>query len=124
MKSIFHQIGFFGFVGLLATFLHAAVFTALSWINWEPLAANVIAFICAVPVSFFGNRVLTFKAQGNLFRFILMSLGGLFMNHLNVWIITSEIGLDWKFVLPGMLLIVPAFSFFISKFWVYRTFES
>lgn len=120
MIKTLYEIGSFGLVGLAATAAHAAVFTALSWCGVSPLSANFFAFCCAVPVSFYGNRVLTFKSKGDFRKFILMSLVGFAMNHANVWVITDKLGLDWKFALPGMLFIVPAFSFIISKMWVYR----
>jgi putative flippase GtrA len=120
MLEIVRQVGSFGIVGLLATGVHFIVFSILSALGIDPILSNVAAFVCAVPVSFYGNRSLTFKVDGNIARFVVMSLFGFGMNHANVWIVTRYLGLPWVLALPGMLLAVPAFSFVVSKFWVYR----
>lgn len=120
MFEIVRQVGSFGIVGLLATGVHFIVFSILSALGVDPILSNVVAFCSAVPVSFYGNRSLTFKVDGNIARFVVMSLIGFGMNHANVWIVTRSLDLPWVFALPGMLLAVPAFSFFVSKFWVYR----
>ncbi|MDT4844110.1 GtrA-like protein [compost metagenome] len=120
MFELVRQVGSFGIVGLLATGVHFIVFSILSGFEIDPIQSNVVAFCCAVPVSFYGNRSLTFKADGKVARFIVMSLIGLGMNHANVWLVTRYLELPWTLALPGMLLAVPAFSFIVSKFWVYR----
>ncbi len=120
MFEIVRQVGSFGIVGLLATGIHFIVFSILSALGVDPILSNMVAFCCAVPVSFYGNRSLTFKVDGNIARFIVMSLCGFGINHANVWIVTRYLGLPWTFSLPGILLAVPAFSFIVSKFWVYQ----
>ncbi|WP_084486993.1 GtrA family protein [Brucella rhizosphaerae] len=120
MVRTLYQIGSFGLIGLLATALHSLVFSALVWRGCDPLTSNFIAFCCAVPVSFNGNRYLTFKNRGNFAKFVVMACCGLILNHINVWIITDIVELNWKYSLPGMLVVVPIFSFFISKLWVYK----
>jgi len=42
------------------------------------------------------------------------------LNHLNVVLLTQELGMPWQAALPGMLFVVPAISFMLSKLWVYR----
>ena len=120
MNKTLYQIGFFGIIGLSATVVHTIVFSLLVWTGYDPLASNFIAFCCAVPVSFYGNRYLTFKTRGNFPKFVTMAFCGFVLNHSNVWIVTDFLGLNWKYALPGMLGVVPVFSFMISKMWVYR----
>lgn len=120
MIKTLYQIGSFGLVGLSATALHALVFSILSWWGVTPLIGNFVAFCCAVPVSFYGNRYLTFKSNGNILKFAVMSAAGFAMNHANVWFVTHFLEMSWKYALPGMLIVVPAFSFVISKLWVYE----
>ncbi|MFT4002253.1 MAG: GtrA family protein [Rhizobium sp.] len=120
MIKTLYQIGSFGLVGLSATALHTLVFSILSWSGVTPLIGNFIAFCCAVPVSFYGNRYLTFKTDGNIFKFALMSFAGFALNHANVWFVTHFLRMSWEYALPGMLIAVPAFSFIISKLWVYE----
>ncbi len=120
MIKILYQMLSFGFVGLSATAVHTLVFFALAWGLYDPLFANFVAFFCAAPISFYGNRYLTFKARGSLPKFVLMSACGFTLNHSNVWLVTDMMSLDWRYALPGMMLAVPAFSFIISKLWVYE----
>ncbi len=120
MSKTLYQIGSFGLIGLSATAVHTLVFSFLAWLQYDPLVSNFLAFCCAVPVSFYGNRFLTFKADGSLPKFVAMSGVGFVLNHTNVWIVTDVLARDWKCALPGMLIVVPAFSFIVSKFWVYE----
>ncbi len=120
MIKLLYQISFFGLVGLSATALHAIIFAGLSWWGVTPLIGNFVAFCCAVPVSFCGNRYLTFKADGNFPRFVFMSAIGFGLNHTNVWFVTDLLAMDWTYALPGMLIVVPVFSFIVSKMWVYE----
>lgn len=120
MIKIVYQIVLFAVVGLSATFVHTVIFSLLASVEFSPLVANFTAFCCALPVSFYGNRYLTFKAEGSLTKFAAMSVCGFMMNHINVWIVTDIQKMDWKYALPGMLIVVPMFSFIISKLWVYR----
>lgn len=120
MIKIVYQIGLFAVVGVSATLVHTLIFSILASVEFSPLVANFTAFCCALPVSFYGNRYLTFKAEGSLTKFIVMSVCGFTMNHTNVWIVTDVLKMNWKYALPGMFIVVPMFSFIISKLWVYR----
>ncbi|KAB2724300.1 GtrA family protein [Brucella anthropi] len=120
MIKTLYQMGSFGLIGLSATAIHAFMFSLLVWGRYDPLISNFIAFCCAVPVSFYGNRYLTFKADGSFPKFATMSSISFAVNHANVWIVTDILALNWKYALPGMLIVIPAFSFIVSKLWVYE----
>lgn len=117
------QIGQFGIVGGLATLTHSAVFALAAASGIDPDWANLLAFCCALPVSYYGNARLTFQVRPDgrrLRRFLVTALTGFALNAANVHLV-SRAGLPWSAALPGMVLIVPLLSFGLSKLWVYRT---
>lgn len=119
MKAI-RQIGSFGLVGVAATLIHAAVFSgSTTFLNIEPQLANVSAFLCALPVSYAFNMRLTFGRRPRLGRFFVAALAGYGLNAANV-LAVQTLTLPPIWAVPGMILVVPALLFLLSKFWVYR----
>lgn len=119
--ELFRQVGSFGLIGILATLVHAAVFSATASLGLAVDLANLVAFFCALPVSYFGNARLTFRVAPDwrmAARFIGMSLLGFGLNALNVRLVAAY-GLPWAASLPGMVLVVPVLSFAVSRLWVY-----
>ncbi len=119
--EFFRQVGSFGIIGILATIVHAAIFSITANLGLVVDLANVLAFLCALPISYFGNARLTFRVVPDwrmARRFIGMSLLGFALNALNVRLVAG-LGLPWAVSLPGMLVVVPVLSFGISRLWVY-----
>lgn len=116
------QAGFFGLFGLIATGVHIAVFSFIASLGGAGAWANLCGFLVAVPVSYFGNAKVTFGKNPSLrmlVKFIVIALVGFALNHLNVTIIAA-LELPWPWSLPGMVVVVPGFSFLLNKLWVYR----
>lgn len=64
----------YGFIGILNTLIHWAVFYGLYLLNFKQAYANLIAFIIAVTFSFFANAKYTFKtfkSYRRYFEFVL-----------------------------------------------------
>lgn len=122
MLKTVRQIGFFGLFGLIATAVHAAVFSGLAALGLDREWANVGGFLCALPISYFGNAKITFSRRPDfslLVRFGIIAITGFFLNHANV-LLVADWGYSWSWSLPGMLIVVPTLSFLLNKVWVYR----
>lgn len=119
------QISRFGMVGLAATAVHVAVGIGLnSGAGMAPLWANLIAFCCALGVSFAGQTRLTFPdraADGRAFlRFAAVAVSGLALNQVIVWSITVLAGGPYWLALAIIVATVPGLTFLLLKFWALR----
>ena len=119
------QLSRFGFVGIVATAVHTSVGLGLHEIvGMLPFWANMIAFCCALGVSFFGQTRLTFPdstADGGAFvRFAVVAVSGLGLNQLIVWVVTSVFASPYWLALVIIIFTVPGVTFLLLKFWALR----
>jgi putative flippase GtrA len=120
------QIARFGVVGLLATAVNFAVLWLLVHNLWlPPVPANVAAFGCAFPISFFGHRHWTFAAQAagvdtraSMLKFLLTALLGVSSSTLVTWLLTGPLALPPESALFGTLFAI-AVTFLCSKYWAF-----
>jgi len=122
--KLFRQIGWFGAVGLTATAVHVSVGLALNkGLGLTPFWANLVAFCCALGVSFTGQTRFTFPgsaAEGAFVRFTLVALLGLGLNQSLVWLISSVLGAPYEVALAIIVFTVPGVTFLLLKFWALR----
>jgi putative flippase GtrA len=121
----FDQIARFGFVGILATAVHVSVGMGLNaGAGVAQFWANLVAFCCALGVSFLGQTRLTFPGssagRGAFARFTLVAVTGLCLNQTIVWLVTSVIGAPYWLALAIIVATVPAATFCLLKFWALR----
>ena len=119
------QLSRFGFVGIVATAVHTSVGLGLHEIvGMLPFWATMIAFCCALGVSFFGQTRLTFPdstADGGAFvRFAVVAVSGLGLNQLIVWVVTSVFASPYWLALVIIIFTVPGVTFLLLKFWALR----
>jgi putative flippase GtrA len=118
------EIVVFGAVGILATLTHyfSAIF-AVEAFGWDVMLANVFAYCIAVGVSFFGHSVLTFRATINrdrFVKFVTVSLSALAVSQGLLWLLTSIAIFGHRINMLAVVCVVPVYSYFLNKFWVYR----
>ncbi len=118
------QLIVFGCVGVAATLVHYCLALFLfSVLGVNILFANLLAYITAVGVSFFGHAFLTFKvpaSKGNLVRFVTVSISA-FLGSQGVLALLELWGrAPPELNLVFVVVIVPMISFFLNKAWVYR----
>lgn len=123
--QLLRQISRFGVVGLTATAVHVVVGLGLhAGLGMAPLWANLLAFGCAVCVSFLGQTRLTFPdatAGGGAFlRFTTVAVTGLVLNQAIVWLVTSALGGPYWLALTIIVATVPWVTFAMLKFWALR----
>lgn len=119
------QLSRFGMVGVVATAVHATVGLGLhNGAGMPAFWANLIAFCCALGVSFLGQTRLTFPdrvADGAAFaRFAVVALSGLGLNQAIVWMVTSHFGRPYWLSLTIIIFTVPVATFLLLKFWALR----
>jgi putative flippase GtrA len=119
------QLSRFGFVGVLATAVHVGVGMGLhKGLGMLPFWANLIAFACALSVSFYGQTRLTFPdstADHRAFtRFAIVAVSGLGLNQLIVWVMTSLFFNPYWLALVVIIFTVPGVTFLLLKFWALR----
>ena len=123
--AAFRQLSRFGFVGILATVVHVSAGLGLHEVaGMLPFWANLIAFCCALGVSFLGQTRLTFPdsaADGGAFvRFSVVAVSGLALNQTMVWVMTSVFGGPYWLALVIIISTVPGITFLLLKFWALR----
>jgi putative flippase GtrA len=129
MKNLIKQLSKFASVGVLATAVHAGVYTVVGGLL-EPMLANLIAFLVAFIFSYVGHFLWTFRAQtigqelhkavGYQFRFLAVAVMGLLLNSMAVWVVTEWLIVDYLFALIPMIFMVPLFTFALAKFWAFK----
>ncbi|MCH8950968.1 MAG: GtrA family protein [Proteobacteria bacterium] len=123
--AAFRQLSRFGFVGILATAVHVGAGLGLhEGVGMGPLWANLIAFGCALGVSFLGQTRLTFPdstADGGTFvRFAVVAVSGLGLNQSIVWLVTSVFARPYWLALVIVIFTVPGITFLLLKFWALK----
>lgn len=107
-------------VGLIATVTHvlgALVFNSAFAV--PPLAANLFGFLLATGVSYGGHWLWTFGAASAhrhaMPRFIVLSVSCFCLSQFIVYVVTRLAGLPlWVAMIP-VLLLLPPFSFLVSR---------
>lgn len=115
----------FGIVGVLATAVHVGTVMLLVENRWlpDPLMANVVAFSCAVLVSFFGHSRWTFGQRRQdlpqFLRFLATTLLALGLNQLIMGVSTRMLGLDYRLAMALIVVLVPLFTYALARSWVF-----
>lgn len=119
------SISWFGVVGASAALVHyiAAVTLehgALLTAGW----ANVVGFLCAFPVSYFGHLHLSFPSSGNhkraLYRFFSVACLGFAANQALVLLGLHYLKLPFWLVLGIVMVIVAVSTYLLSYLWAFR----
>jgi putative flippase GtrA len=125
LPGLVREINLFMVVGVAATAInYVAALAAQRLLHLTPLPAGFAGYAASVGVSYFGNSLLTFRRpamHGPQFaRFAAISLAGLAINLGIVFVATHGFGWPlWKALIP-VVLIVPASTFAMAKFWAFR----
>ena len=125
LRQLVAQLSRFGFVGVLATVVHVVLGLSLhNGLGMAAFWANLLAFCCALGVSFVGQTRLTFPHAtadaGAFLRFVTVALTGLALNQAIVWVVTSALERPYWLALAIIVLTVPWITFALLKFWALR----
>lgn len=117
-KEIFRLISY-ALIGVLNTAVHWSIFLVLVSIAGTGQAlANLLAFFCAVTVSFFANAKVTFRTQSSLKRYLgyVLFLGALAWF---VGLIAERASLSPLITLIGFSAISLIVGFLYSRFIIF-----
>lgn len=123
-RPIVQQFLRFAMVGAVATAIHYAILIALVELSGvNPILATSLGFICASVVSYLMNRAVTFKAQNDFTRGLLLfvALGsvGLVLNAAIMGALTNA-GLSYILAQICATGIVLIWNFGSARFIVFR----
>jgi putative flippase GtrA len=119
------QLARFGSVGVIALLVHWLTVITIVPMGIAPLVANVIAFLIAFQISYFGHRRWTFDARHiphctALPRFFLIASLGFALNEFLYFILLKYTSIGYRMSLPIILCIVPATTYTLSRTWGFR----
>ncbi|MFZ2315794.1 MAG: GtrA family protein [Gammaproteobacteria bacterium] len=121
----FWQVFRFGVVGVTAAGINFSVVVFLvQHYDLHPLVANVFGFLTAFQLSYWGHRVWTFGAtdishRSAVTKLVIVQVLGFGANETLFYIFLS-LHLPYMVALLLVLSILPVFTFFSSRYWVFR----
>ena len=124
MKRLMGEAGMlarFGGVGAIATLVHLLV-AAIAFIIWptiSPFLANLLAFVVAFQVSFWGHRRFTFRKDGRAHRFFLLALGGFALNNSVLAALLAISPVEGIFAIIVATFTVPLLMYVAARFWAF-----
>ena len=115
----------FGIVGVSAMCVHMLSVLVIVPFGVVPLIANVIGFLIAFQVSYFGHARWTFDVQDpnnmqHKIKFFGVALGSFLINEIAYSILLKVFAMDYRIALAIVLVGVAALTFFLSRFWAFR----
>ncbi len=125
------EVAAFATVGVAASLTHlVASVIAIEQASLTAWVANIIGFLIALPVSYFGHAFMTFQAKHNgreksvtgqsFRRFSTLAVTAFSLNQLSVVIFVEWLGLAHRPVFFFTIFGVAGFIFLASKFWAFR----
>jgi putative flippase GtrA len=125
--KLLKQIMRFGIVGGSAAFVNFSIVVMLveSGLLKQPLYANMVAFVFAFQVSYFGHRYWTFSDTVTehhvaMARLLLVSSANFFANEGLFYFFLNTFHMPYMLALLLVLAILPIVTFTFSKLWVFR----
>ena len=120
------QLMRFGVIGVTAATVHFSIVVCLVETHTlTPLYANVIAFLIAFQISYWGHRSWTFAGTTTTHRVAIPRLfavgtSGLALNQSLFYFFLTFAQLPYPLALLAVLTITPLITFTLSKLWVFR----
>lgn len=125
-KDLMGLLARYGLVGILATVVHSAIALIVhEWFAVIPFWAHATGFCGGLITAYLGHYHYSFKDNGthkNRFpKFVVSSLIGFGLHQGGVVLLVNHFQLDYStLALPLLMVCVPALTFLMSKFWVFR----
>jgi len=126
MNNNIKQFIKFGIVGVSGTIIDWAFYFIFNrWFNIYYLISKTLSFILAALNNYIWNRVWTFKSKeknvlGEFIKFFIVSLVGLGLNVIIMFIIVSKFHLKDIYGLAIATASVMLWNFFANKYWTFK----
>lgn len=121
MKKLFIQLIKFGIVGVIATLIDLGVLMLLTeLLNVDVLISSAVSFTVSVVANYILSMLFVFKSGNNskvkeFIVFVLLSIGGLLINQLIMWIGTEFMSVYYLWVKAFATVFVPIYNFVTRK---------
>lgn len=116
----------FGLVGCTALGIHllSVMMMVTTW-GVPPLGANIIGFLLALQVSYWGHYKWTFTAdhvphKRASLRFFILAISNFCLNELMYTVLLQTTPLSYDTALLMVLIFISVSTFILSKFWAFR----
>lgn len=118
----------FVLVGGLASFSYAIfALVFITWLGADQVVASVVAYISAIPVSFFGQKFFTFKSGGaagiEFLRFLPVQGANLLLAASITAIFAHVLSADPIYGIAAVMVIIPLFTYAAMSIVVFRARE-
>lgn len=118
------ELLWFALIGSSALLSHFLLVTLLVPLGLQPLVANVIAYLLAFQVSYWGHRRKTFEAnhlphRQTLPRFFAVASVSFLLNEALYFLLLQFTELDYRVALLLVLLVVAVLTFVLSRTWAF-----
>jgi putative flippase GtrA len=117
------QVFAFGVVGTVAAAAHFTIVSLIVPFGVPPLAANVVGFLGAFGLSFFGHHYWSFPAKNRekrraALRFFIVACSSFALNETLYWLLLLT-GLGYRIALLIVLMTVAIVTLVFSKHWAF-----
>ena len=125
MKKLIEQMIKFGFVGFLCFFIDWGIMVFLTEVfGINPLISSTISFTVSVTVNYILSVTLVFETDKNANKgsqfviFVLLSIVGLGVNELCMWLGTDLLGIHYMITKVGATAVVMVYNFITRKIFI------
>ncbi|MDO9051036.1 MAG: GtrA family protein [Methylotenera sp.] len=120
------SISWFTVIGIIAAAVHYMIAVGLEWSYLlPPTQANIIGFLTAFPVSYFGHRKLSFSSQSATHkqafpRFLAVAVAGFIANQSLVIGALRFTQLPFWLVLGFVMVVIAVSTYLLSRYWAFK----
>lgn len=125
MKKLIEQMIKFGFVGFLCFFIDWGIMVFLTEVfGINPLISSTISFTVSVTVNYILSVTFVFETDKNANKgsqfviFVLLSIVGLGVNELCMWLGTDLVGIHYMITKVGATAVVMVYNFITRKIFI------
>jgi putative flippase GtrA len=124
MTSLLKQAFRFGIVGVIAMIAHFTLVVVFVNLSVAPLLANVIAFLGAFQISYWGHVSWSFAEaeaprRNSLKRFFMVATSSFLLNEILFAALLEFTHLTYQTSLIIVLTFVAGLTFFLSRHWAF-----
>ena len=121
MKKLISQLIKFGFVGVIAAIIDVGLLVVLrEFLHIDVIFASAVSFTASVVVNYILSMKFVFKSKNQnkvneFIVFVLLSVGGLIINQLIMWIGVIKFSAYYLYVKIFAMVFVPVYNFVTRK---------
>ncbi|MEQ1767207.1 MAG: GtrA family protein [Methylotenera sp.] len=127
MSNLHKQsISWFAIIGALAAIVHYIVAVSFEFTGvLPPSQANIVGFLMAFPVSYFGHRKFSFSKQTSTHsqafpRFLTVAVAGFIANQLLLIAALTYTWLPFWLALGLVMVIIAVSTYLLSRNWAFK----